>query len=93
LDATKSSYQDRGQSSFAPETRVIGNPRDRRTGVYHIRPFGWPVIECFVGDEAARMVEETGPAAGFAHAADELADLFGSSVRRRVHPHVASNWG
>jgi hypothetical protein len=39
---------------------VIGNPRDRRTGVYHIRPFGWPVIECFVGDEAARMVEETG---------------------------------
>jgi monoamine oxidase len=39
------------------------------------------------------MVEETGPAAGFAHAADELADLFGSSVRRSVHPLVASNWG
>jgi monoamine oxidase len=39
-----------GESSFTPETRVIGNPRDRRTGVYHIRPFGWPVIECFVGD-------------------------------------------
>jgi monoamine oxidase len=82
-----------GESSFAPETRVIGNPRDRRTGVYHIRPFGWPVIECFVGDEAARMVEETGPAAVFAHAADELADLFGSSVRRSMHPLVASNWG
>ena len=45
---------------------MIGNPRDRRTGVYHIRPFGWPVIECFVGDEAARMGEETGPSAGFA---------------------------
>ena len=82
-----------GESSFAPETRVIGNPRDRRTGVYHIRPFGWPVIECFVGDEAARMVEETGPSAGFAQAADELADLFGSSVRRSMHPLVASNWG
>jgi hypothetical protein len=49
-----------GESSFAPETRLIGNPRDRRTGVYHIRPFGWSVIECFMGDEAARMVEETG---------------------------------
>ena len=82
-----------GESSFAPETRVIGNPRDRRTGVYHIRPFGWPVIECFVGDEAAQMVEEMGPAAGFAHATDELAGLFGSSVRRNLHPLVASNWG
>jgi hypothetical protein len=54
---------------------------------------GWPVIECFVGDEAARMVEETGPAAGFAYATDQLVGLFGSSVRRNVHPLVASNWG
>src|ERR1700751_3328930 len=43
-----------GESSFAPETRVIGNPRDRRTGVYHIRLFGRPVIECFLGGEGAR---------------------------------------
>jgi len=82
-----------GQTSFAPETRVIGDPRDRRTGVYHIRPFGWTVIECFVGDEAARMVEEAGPAAGFAHAIDQLAALFGSSVRLSLRPLVASNWG
>ena len=71
----------------------MGNPRDGRTGVYHIRPFGWPVIECFMGGEGARMVEEMGPAAGFAHATDELASLFGSSVRRNLHPLVASNWG
>jgi monoamine oxidase len=82
-----------GGSLFDSETRVIGNPRDRGTGVYHIRPFGWPVIECFVGDEGARMVEENGPAVGFAHAIDQLADLLGSSVRRNLHPLVASNWG
>ena len=82
-----------GESSFDPETRVIGNPRDRRTGVYHVRPFGWPVIECFVGDEAARMAEETGPAAGFAHAIDQLTALFGSRVRKSLRPLVASNWG
>ena len=82
-----------GDSPFVPETRVLGNPRDRRTGVYYIRPFGWPVIECFMGDEGARMVEEMGPAAGFAHATDQLAALFGSSVRRNLHPLVASNWG
>jgi monoamine oxidase len=82
-----------GETSFAPETRVIGDPRDRRTGVYHIRPFGWNVIECFVGDEGARVVEEEGPAAGFAQAIDQLAALFGSSVRLGLRPLVASNWG
>ena len=81
-----------GDSAFAPETRVLGNPRDRRTGVYYIRPFGWPVIECFLGDEGARMTEEMGPAAGFTHATDQLAALFGSGVRRSLHPLVASNW-
>ena len=82
-----------GESPFAPETRVIGNPRDRLTGVYYIRPFGWPVIECFMGGDSARMVDEKGPAAGFAHATDQLAALFGSSVRRNLHPLVASSWG
>jgi monoamine oxidase len=37
--------------------------------------------------------EETGPAAGFAYAADQLVGLFGSSVRRNLHLLVASNWG
>ena len=72
-----------GDGSFAPETRVLGDPHDRRTGVYYIRPFGWPVIECFLGDEGARMVEEMGPTAGFAHATDQLAALFGSTVTKR----------
>ena len=82
-----------GDSPFAPETRVLGKPPDRRIGVYNIRPFGWPVIECFLRDEGARMVGEMGPAAGFTHATDQLAALFGSRVRRSLHPLVASNWG
>jgi monoamine oxidase len=81
-----------GASPFLPETRVLGNPRDRRTGVYFIRPFGWPVIECFLGDESAWIVEEMGLGAGFAHATDQLAALFGSGVRRNLHPLVASSW-
>jgi monoamine oxidase len=39
------------------------------------------------------MVEKTGPAVGFAHAIDQLAGLFGSNVRRHLHPLVASSWG
>jgi monoamine oxidase len=81
-----------GDRPFVPETRVLGNPRDRRTGVYYIRPFGWPVIECFLGDQGARIVEEMGPAAGFAHATDELAASFGSAVSSSLHPLVASSW-
>ena len=81
-----------GDSSFDPETRVLGNPRDRATGVYFIRPFGSPVIECFLGDQGARMVEEMGPAAGFAHAINQLAALFGSAVSRSLRPRVASSW-
>jgi monoamine oxidase len=82
-----------GESPFDPETRVIGNPRGCRTGAYHIRPFGWPVIECFLGGEGARTIEKAGPAVGFAHAIDQLADLFGSNVRRHLRPLVASSWG
>jgi monoamine oxidase len=81
-----------GDSPFVPETRVLGNPRDRGTGVYYIRPFGWPVIECFLGDHGARMVEELGPTAGFAHATDQLVALFGSAVSSSLRPLVASNW-
>jgi len=81
-----------GDSPFVPETRVLGNPRDRATGVYYIRPFGWPVIECFFGDQGAEMVEDMGPAAGYAHAVDQLVTLFGSAVRRNLRPLVGSGW-
>lgn len=81
-----------GDSPFAPETQVIGDPRDARSGAYYIRPLGRPVIECFIGGEGARMLEETGPAAGFAHAIDQLAALFGAEVRRNLRPLVASHW-
>jgi len=81
-----------GNSPFAPETHVLGNPRDARTGAYYIRPFGWPIIECFFGGDGAAMVEEDGPAAGFAYAIDQLASLFGSGVRQSLRPLIASGW-
>jgi monoamine oxidase len=38
------------------------------------------------------MLAESGPVAGFAHAADQLAALFGADVRRMLHPLAASSW-
>jgi len=81
-----------GDGVFAPETQVLGDPRDARTGAYYIRPFGWPVIECYMGGDRARMVQEDGPAAGFAYAVDQLSVLFGSGVRGKLHSLIASGW-
>ena len=81
-----------GESPFESETQVLGDPRDARTGAYYIRPFGRQVIECFVGGEGARAVEEEGPVAGFNYAIDQIAGLFGSDARRKLRPLVASNW-
>ena len=79
-------------SPFEPETHVIGDPRNPRTGSYYIQPFGRPVIEGFFGGEGAEVLAEHGPAAGFAYAIDELAALFGSAVRRSLRPLAVSNW-
>jgi monoamine oxidase len=81
-----------GDGPFEPDTQVLGNPRDVRTGVYSIRPLGEPVIECFLGDAGARVIEEEGQVVGFMRAVDQLVALFGSEVRRNLRPLVASNW-
>lgn len=79
-------------STFEAETHVTGDPRDALTASYYIRPFGWPVIECFFGGERARLLCEEGLAAGFDFAIGQLARLFGADVRRALRPLAGSNW-
>jgi monoamine oxidase len=78
---------------FEKETQLLGNPRAAQTASYYIRPMGLPVIECFFGGESARFVEDSGPAAGFDFALEQLCALFGSEIRRSLRPLAASNWG
>lgn len=78
--------------AFDPETDVMGDPRDPRSGRYHIRPLGRPVVECFMGGEGARFTVEHGSADGFAYALDQLADVYGSAIRRNLRPLIASGW-
>jgi monoamine oxidase len=77
---------------FQPETQVIGDPRDPKSGAYYIRPLGLPVIESFLGGESAQVVVDEGPAAGFAFALDQLSSLFGADARRWLKPLAASCW-
>jgi monoamine oxidase len=79
-------------SSFEPETHVIGDPKSVRSGAYYIRPLGLPVIEAFFGAEGARVVDEGGVMAVFDYALGQLTTLFGADVRRSLRPLVASQW-
>ncbi|AYG62030.1 flavin monoamine oxidase family protein [Rhizobium jaguaris] len=81
-----------GDSPFAPESHVLGDPHDPTTGTYYIRPFGSPVIECFLGGAGARVAAAEGQRAAFERAIGQLASLFGSSVRDCLRPLVASDW-
>jgi len=49
-------------------------------------------VECYFGGEGARVVENGGPALGFALALDQLAALFGEQIRKSLRPLVASCW-
>ncbi|MBI1691402.1 FAD-dependent oxidoreductase [Methylorubrum rhodesianum] len=79
-------------TAFEPDTHAYGNLHDPRSAAYSIRPNGWPVIEAFLGGDGARIVEEDGPAAGFAHVSAELAGLFGSDVASAIRPLAATSW-
>jgi monoamine oxidase len=81
-----------GDSPFAPESHALGDPFDPATGSYNIRPFGRPVIGCFLGGAGARVVSKQGADAAFARAMDQLVSLFGADVRRCLRPITASDW-
>jgi monoamine oxidase len=64
-----------------------------RTGSYHVRPFGRPLIEVYFGGRFARELEEQGEAAFASFAFDQLASLLGGAIRKRLHPIAATAWG
>ncbi|GJD65655.1 flavin monoamine oxidase family protein [Methylobacterium frigidaeris] len=80
------------KSAFEPDSHAYGNLRDARSAAYSIRPNGWPVIEAFLGGEGARILDEEGPAAGFAFVSAELTGLFGGDVASAVRPLAATSW-
>lgn len=76
-----------------PDSHMLGNPHRSETGSYYLRPFGRPIIEVFLGGSTAWLLESEGPRGAIAFAVDELANLFGSTMRRRLDPLAASTWG
>ncbi len=81
-----------GAEDFPADSRLFGDPGRTETGAYHMRPFGRPMIEAFLGGRNARALEAAGPDAAAAFAIDELVQLLGSDVRRRLRPLATTAW-
>lgn len=78
--------------AFPSEAQVYGNPSRTATGAYHLRPLGRPIIEAFLGGAHARALEGQGPGAATAFAIEELAGVYGSGIRSRVHGLAETAW-
>lgn len=74
------------------EGRLFGATDRTATGSYHLRPFGWPLIEGYFGGAHARALEEEGEAAFAAFAIDQLVAILGVEWRSRLKPAAASRW-
>lgn len=71
---------------------LVGSTTRRETMSYQIRPLGRPAIYCFFGGRFAAAMEREGEGAMFAFAADELVNLLGGDIRRRISPLAATGW-
>jgi monoamine oxidase len=78
--------------AFPSEGHLFGNPHSAETGSYHLRPFGRPIIEAFLGGRHAETLEREGQGAAAAFALEELVSLLGSDMRKTLQPIVASAW-
>jgi monoamine oxidase len=71
------------------ESHLLGRLDHAATGSYYLRPFGRPIVECFLGGSAARGLED---ADAFAFAIEELSRLLGAEFARRLAPVTVTRW-
>ena len=78
--------------AFQPETYLMGPANRVRSGTYHLRPFGRPVIECYYGGALARDLETAGKAASLAFAREELVRHVGPGLAGHMEALACSAW-
>lgn len=78
---------------FPKDGMLLGKTDTAETGGYHVRPFGRPLIEGFFGGDTAQALEAEGQAGMADFAIEELANLIGTSIRRKLEPLHATAWG
>ncbi len=71
---------------------LVGATDRTETCSYHLRPFGRPYVEAFLGGRLARGLEAEGPGAMTAFALEELTGLMGANFRRGLTPAGETAW-
>jgi monoamine oxidase len=79
-------------ADVAQDGFLVGSTTRRETMSYQLRPLNRPAIYCFFGGRFAAAMEREGEAAMFAFAADELANIFGGSIRNHISPLASTAW-
>ncbi|HEY6454311.1 MAG TPA: NAD(P)/FAD-dependent oxidoreductase [Steroidobacteraceae bacterium] len=74
------------------ESHLLGRYDRTATGSYYLRPFGRPMIECFLGGAWAHALERAGVKAAVAFAIGELRELLGADFARGLEPITATRW-
>ena len=74
------------------EGHLFGHKDRTETASYHLRPFGRPYIEAFLGGRCARSLEAEGPGAMAAFCTEELGELMGSDFRRGLNSLGETHW-
>ncbi|MGA7790570.1 MAG: NAD(P)/FAD-dependent oxidoreductase [Xanthobacteraceae bacterium] len=82
-----------GAEEFDKGVRLFGHTDRVATAGYHVRPFGWPMIEAYFGGRLAADLEAGGDAAFFDFAVGELVGVLGSGFAGRVKPLNIHRWG
>src|SRR5579872_3192771 len=78
---------------FPTSARLFAHTDRTATAGYHIRPFGWPMIEAYFGGACAAELEAAGEAAFFDFAVVELVGVMGSDFAKRLKPIRVHRWG
>jgi monoamine oxidase len=82
-----------GADEFEKDSRVFGATDRTATAAYHLRPFGRPQIEAFIGGRLAADLETAGEDAFFDFAVSELTGVLGKAFAKRVKPIRIHHWG
>ena len=78
---------------FDKDSRIVGRTDRTGTAIYHLRPFGRPMIEAYFGGTLAAELEAGGEDAFFDFAKSELTALLGGDFTRRIKPLQIHRWG
>jgi monoamine oxidase len=82
-----------GQPQDLPADGHLFGRNDRtETASYHLRPYGRPYIEAYLGGRCAETLEGEGPGAMTAFVLEELQQLMGADFRRRLVPLAETGW-